>query len=49
MQWLHQDVEAVEYLRNEVLVIYHRMWKKLDCFLRNHELVFIVSLCIYLS
>jgi hypothetical protein len=44
IQWLPQDVEAVEYLRNEVPIMYHGMWKKPDWFLRKLELLSIKHL-----
>jgi len=45
MRSLPQDVdEAVEYLRNEVPVMYHGNWKKPDWFLKKLELVSIKQL-----
>jgi len=39
IRWLSRDFEAVEYLRNEVLIMYHGMWEKPDWFLRRLELL----------
>jgi hypothetical protein len=44
MQRLSEDDEAVEYLRNEVPIMYHGTWKKPDWFLRKLELVSITHL-----
>jgi hypothetical protein len=44
-EWPLRDAgKAIEFLRNEVPVIYHGLWEKLDSFLRKHELVIIKHL-----